>query len=151
MPLNDHSSYGIIEVLGEYVRGKVVLLVRSDSGSDLLLDGLIDHGAEVIDFAAYRLKEVGMTDELSQIMDGIHNRSVDVITFTSPMSAESFIVLLRDRYGVMKAAEMMEKVKVAAIGRPTYIKLESLGRKPDIIPERTTFFDMLLSIREYHF
>lgn len=148
MPLNDHSSYGIVDAIGRDVRGKIVLLVRSDSGSDLLLDGLRDNGAEVIDFAAYRLKEVGMTDELSKIMDGINGGSVDVMAFTSPMSAESFILLLRDRYGVIKAAEMMENVKVAAIGRPTYMKLESLGRKPDLIPERTTFFDMLSTIKQ---
>ncbi len=147
MPVNDHSSFGIIDAIGKDVNCKTVLLVRSDSGSEILLSGLKDSGAEVIDFASYRLKEVGMTEDLERIMDGILEGSVDVIAFTSPMSAESFFSLLDLKYGKARAIWMMKNVKVAAIGRPTSLKLESMGRIPDIMPERTTFYDMLMAIR----
>lgn len=150
MPINDHSSYGLVNSLGKDVNGKTVMLVRSDSGSDVLLDGLKDNGANVVEFAAYRLKEVGMTDDLMRIMDGLEDGSIDVMAFTSPMSAESFIGLLDQRYGHSKAAMMMDKVKVAAIGRPTSLRLQSLGRVPDIIPEKTTFLDMLQAVKDYY-
>lgn len=148
MPVNDHSSFGIIDSIGKDVKGKTVLLVRSDNGSEILLSGLKDNGAEVIDFASYRLKEVGMTEDLERIMDGVLEGSVDVIAFTSPMSAESFFSIFERKYGKEKTVEIMKCVKIAAIGRPTSLRLESLGRLPDIVPERTTFYDLLIAIRD---
>ncbi len=148
IPKGDHSSYGVVEAIGDDVKDKTVLLVRSDSGSDVLSEGLEDKGAHVVDFAAYRLVKVGMTEDLARIMDMIADGSMDVMAFTSPMSAESFIDLMGERYGPERAREFMRKVKVAAIGRPTAMRLDSLGRAPDIVPERTTFDDMLKVIRD---
>ena len=46
-----------------------------------------------------------------------------------------------------KGDEYLRQIKIAAIGRPTSERLESLGFKPDIVPEDTTFHDMLLAIK----
>ena len=65
-----------------------------------------------------------------------------------PGASEEIISKLEDRYGREKAAEYLHGTKIAAIGLPTSRKLEELGFKPDIVPEKTTFHDMLLAIRE---
>ncbi len=144
----DYSSYGIVDILGASVAGKEVLLVRSDMGSEVLKLGLEKNGATVKEFAAYRLRKVGMTEELEKIMDAMQEGGLDALAFTSPMSAESFLTLLENRHGKANAASMLKNVCVAAIGKPTAMKLTALGRVPDIVPALTTFADMLEAIKE---
>jgi uroporphyrinogen-III synthase len=148
MPVDDYSSYGIVKALRGRVDGKGVMLVRSDSGSEVLKQGLTDDGAIVTDFASYRLREVGMTDDLERIFDGLRDGSIDAIGFTSPMSADSFFSLMEGRFGEDETKRILSERKVAAIGRPTALKLASLGREPDIVPAKTTFEDMLKAVRD---
>lgn len=143
----DYSSFGLVELLKDDIRGKKVVIVRSDSGTDILSDGLKDAGAELVDIASYKLTEVGMNSALFHMMIAIKRGEMDVMAFTSPMSATSFFGSMEKQYGKEKAAEYMGKVKVAAIGKPTAMRLESLGRAPDIVPEKITFHDMLLAIK----
>lgn len=145
---SDFSSYGLVDMLKGDVSGKKVVVVRSDSGSDVLSDGLKDAGAEVIDVASYKLKKAGMGNGLLHMFYSIKRKRMDCMAFTSPMSAQSFFDDIREFFGAEVADRYMrDNVKVAAIGRPTAMKLESLGRKPDIVPERTTFHDMLEAIK----
>lgn len=144
----DYSSYGLVDMLGQDVGGKRVVIVRSDNGSDVLSDGLAAAGAEVVDIASYRLKEFGMNSALLHMMIAIKRGEMDVMAFTSPMSATTFLRSLEKQYGKDRAEEYMSGLKVAAIGRPTALRLTELGRAPDIVPERTTFHDMLLAIKE---
>ena len=95
----DYSSYGLVEMLRDGVRGRKVMVVRSDSGSDVLSDGLRDAGAEVIDVAAYRLKKAGMGNGLLHMMLSIKRGHMDCMAFTSPMSAQSFFDDIRDFFG----------------------------------------------------
>lgn len=148
MPVFDYSSYGIVKALDEKVEGKNVMLVRSDSGSAVLKEGLLEEGANVIEFASYRLRKVGITPELKNIFEGLKDGSIDVIGFTSPMSAESFLSLMEGEYGKDECMKILSKRKIAAIGRPTSVKLTMLGRAPDIVPEKTTFEDMLIAVRD---
>jgi len=147
MPVLDYSSYGIVKALNGKLDGKNIMLVRSDSGSAVLKKGLLEEGANVIEFASYRLKKVGITTDLEKIFEGLKEGSVDVIGFTSPMSAESFLSLMEGKYGKEESMKILSERKVAAIGRPTSMRLTMLGRAPDIVPEKTTFEDMLISIR----
>ena len=117
-------------------------------GSEVLKLGLEKNGATVKEFAAYRLRKVGMTEELEKIMDAMQEGGLDALAFTSPMSAESFLTLLENRHGKANAASMLKTVCVAAIGKPTAMKLTALGRVPDIVPALTTFADMLEAIKE---
>ncbi len=91
MPQDDYSSYGVVAMLSPLARGKGIMLVRSDSGTDILREGLAEAGADVIEFPAYRLEKVGMTPELRSIMGALEAGGLDAIAFTSPMSASSFI------------------------------------------------------------
>ena len=144
----DYSSYGLVDLLKGEASGSRIVLVRSDSGTDVLSDGLREAGADVVDVAVYRLKEAGMGNGLLHMMISLKQGRIDAMAFSSPLSASSFISRLEDRYGREKAAEYLHGTKIAAIGLPTSRKLEELGFKPDIVPEKTTFHDMLLALRD---
>ncbi|MFT0898635.1 uroporphyrinogen-III synthase [Candidatus Methanoprimaticola sp. MG2] len=143
----DYSSYGIVDMMRDEVGGKRVILVRSDSGSDVLSDGMMDAGAELVDIAAYRLKEAGMGNALLHMMMELKSGRIDVMAFTSPMSASMFIAAVEKQFGKERGDEYLHSVKVAAIGIPTKKRLTELGFAPDIVPEKTTFTDMLKAIR----
>ena len=144
----DFSSYGLVDMLKGEVSGKRVVVIRSDSGSDVLSDGLREAGADLVCIASYKLKEVGMCPALLHLLTAVKRGQLDVMAFTSPMSATSFIGHVERRFGKEKGDEYLRQAKIAAIGRPTSERLESLGFKPDIVPEETTFHDMLQAIRD---
>lgn len=144
----DFSSYGLVDMLKGDAAGKRIILVRSDSGSDVLSDGLADAGAEVVDIASYRLKEAGMGNAMLHMLISLKRGRIDAMAFTSPMSASTFISSLENQYGKEKGDEYLRAVKVAAIGQPTKKRLQELGFEPDIVPEKTTFHDMLVAIRD---
>ena len=147
MPHDDYSFYGVVVMLSKKAKGKTIILVRLDSGTDVLREGLFKAGAWVLEFAAYRLEEAGMTDELARILDAIESGDLDVMAFTSPMSASMFVNSMKERFGD-RADALLDSVKLAAIGKPTALRLTELGHPPAIVPEKTTFKDMLVAISE---
>lgn len=144
----DFSSYGLVDLLKDDVSGRRVVLLRSDSGSDVLSDGLREAGADLEDVAVYRLEEAGMGNALLHMMISLKRGRIDAMAFSSPMSASTFVSRLEAQYGKEDAARYLKSAKIAAIGEPTRRRLTELGFPPDIVPEKTTFTDMLRAIRE---
>ncbi len=144
----DYSSYGLVELLKDDVRGRRVVVVRSDSGTDILSDGLREAGADLVDIASYKLKGIGMCPALLHMLMSIKAGRMDVMAFTSPMSASSFVGHLEQQFGKERGDAYLRGVKIAAIGRPTSERLRELGFEPDIVPENTTFHDMLQAISD---
>ena len=146
---DEYSSYGLVDILKGSVSGKRVVMIRSDSGTDVLSEGITAAGAELIDIPVYRLNDAGVTDATIRMMEVIADRSMDWIAFTSPMSASVFFRHMEERFGkVLGNTYMRENVRVAAIGRPTAESLESLGRPADLVSGKSTFRDLLLEIRD---
>ena len=127
----DYSSYGLVDLLKDEARGRRIVIVRSDSGSDVLSDGLREAGADLVCIASYKLKEVGMCPALLHLLIAVKRGQH-----------------LEERFGKEKGDEYLRGIKIAAIGRPTSERLESLGFKPDIVPEKTTFHDMLQAVKD---
>lgn len=144
----DYSSYGLVDLLRGDVGGKRVVVIRSDSGSEVLSDGLAEAGADLVTVAVYKLKEVGMCPAILHMYISIKRGRMDVMAFTSPKSASSFVAGIEKHFGKEQADGYLRKIRIAAIGRPTAEMLESLGFKPDIVPSETTFHDMLAAIRD---
>ncbi|MDO5852596.1 MAG: uroporphyrinogen-III synthase [Thermoplasmata archaeon] len=143
----EFSSYGLVELLQGDVKGVRVILIRSDSGSDVLSDGISAAGADLVDVAVYRLKEVGMSNALLHMLMCLKQGTIDVMAFSSPMSASSFVSAVERQFGKEKGDEYLHNVRIAAIGNPTRLRLTELGFPPDIVPENATFADMLAAIR----
>lgn len=144
----DHSSEGIVAHLKGQVSGRKVLLLRSDSGRDVLYDGLKAEGADVEDLAVYRVKEYGLSNGMLHIVTMIKQGRLDAMAFTSPKSAESFVSRIEERFGKEKAHEYMSHVVIAAIGAPTADKLTELGYPPQVVPHEATFEAMLAAVRD---
>jgi uroporphyrinogen-III synthase len=142
----EFSSAGIVDLLKDSVKGKTVLLMRSDSGSDVLYNGLRAAGAETVSVATYKLEEFGINSALLHLITAIKGGKIDVMAFTSPLSAKIFYSQIRDMAGNDATVEMMGRLKVAAIGGPTSEALRLLGREPDIMPKDSTFHDLLEAI-----
>ena len=143
----DHSSYGVLNLITErYSSGKIVA-VRSDSGTDIISKGIADSGLELEDIAVYKLVAADTGDEMIRLLKSAGDGTLDWMAFTSPLSASSFFDKMKEMFPE-DHLERMKKIHVAAIGRPTADMLTSLGREPDLIPSKTTFHDLLVEIRD---
>ncbi|MCL2149174.1 MAG: uroporphyrinogen-III synthase [Methanomassiliicoccaceae archaeon] len=140
-----YSSEGIVECLSGSVKGKRVVLLRSDRGSRALDRGLAAMGAEVTDFAVYSLTPAD-PKRLEGILEAGREGRIDVFAFTSPLSAQSFVEAA-ESMGI-DAVAMLGGAKVAAIGKPTIDMLISLGVRVDVIPEKATFECMIAAVKE---
>jgi len=144
----DYSSKGIAEYLKDSVSGKRILLMRSDKGSRVLVDELVSSGADVTEFFPYRLEPSEMTPELRRMIEEGASGGIDAFAFSSPLSAHSFIDHCLNEIGPEKTMRMLRGSLIAAIGKPTEAELRRLGIDADIVPERSTFRDMLEAMKE---
>ena len=138
----EYTSSGLVEHLSRGADGRNVLIVHSDKGSSVLMDGLNDAGFTVEELIAYTLEK--HAGGLDRIREAAGKDAVDVYAFTSRMSVESFL----DDIGVSKEI-IFKRAKVAAIGKPTKERLEEEGIRVDILPKEATFPCLLETIRRY--
>ena len=138
----EYTSSGLVEHLKRDADGRNVLIVHSDKGSSILIDGLNEAGFTVEELIAYTLEK--HAGGLDRIREAAEKDAVDVYAFTSRMSVESFL----DDIGVSKEI-MFKRAKVAAIGKPTKERLEEEGIDVEILPKEATFPCLLETIKRY--
>ena len=131
-----YSSAGLVELLAEEVADSHVNVARSDHGSQVLLDGLADAGADVTETVLYRLvrpADAGDSTELAA------NGELAAVAFTSSLTVEHFLDAAADR-GLRDAAiDGLNGAVVGAIGEPTRATAVDHGIDVDIVPEEATF------------
>jgi uroporphyrinogen-III synthase (EC 4.2.1.75) len=89
-----YSSAGLVELLAEEVGDSHVNVARSDHGSQVLLDGLADAGADVTETVLYRLvRPDDAGDSTTLAADG----DLDAVAFTSSLTVEHFLDAAADR------------------------------------------------------
>jgi uroporphyrinogen-III synthase len=140
-----YSSVGLVEALADEVRGARVEVARSDHGSDVLLEGLREAGADVHETVLYRLvrpPEAGESTEMAAAGD------LEGVLFTSSLTVEHFLAAAAER-GVRDAAiEGLADAVVGAIGDPTRETAEAHGISVDIVPERADFETLACDVVE---
>ena len=132
----EFSSAGLVAALEGEVDGRRVEVARSDHGSDVLLDGLREAGADVHETVLYRLVRPagsGRSADLAAAGD------VDAALFTSSLTAEHFLAAAADRGVRAAAVDGLNAGVVGAIGQPTRETAESRGIEVDVVPERADF------------
>jgi len=142
-----YSSQGLVDHLSEHSKGKRILVIHSDKGSDVLSKGLESNGADVAELIAYTLEKAPVSESLRKIMEESIDGNVDFLAFTSPMSAESFFETAETEG--YKKDRIANNTIIAAIGEPTASKLRSLDLKVSIVPEDSTFRSLLETIKNY--
>lgn len=132
----EFSSSGLVEHLRDEVDGAPVEVARSDHGSDVLLDGLIDAGAYVHETILYRLVR---PDGAGVSAERAANGDLDAALFTSSLTLEQFLDAAAER-GVREAALAgLNDAVVGTIGEPTRETAETLGVEVDVVAPTADF------------
>ena len=117
----DHSGAGLARELGGELRGKKVLLPRSDRANPDLPAALQKSGAVVTEVVAYRNSPPSTTDR-GKVQDTLAG-GVDGILFYSPSAVRNFAELA----GREKLAALQGRAVMVAIGHATAAALSSVG------------------------
>lgn len=117
----EHSGAGLARELGGELRGKKVLLPRSDRANLGLPVALRRSGALVTEVVAYRNLPPGSTDR-NKLQESLRE-GVDGILFYSPSAVQNFLELL----GRERLATVQGRAVMVAIGHATSAALSSVG------------------------
>ncbi len=103
------------------LKGKRVLMPRSEIARELLSDELARIGAEVVDIAAYRtVPDSSSRSELNRVLK---EEKVDIITFTSSSTVRNFVELV----GKRTLHRIAKDIKFASIGPITSETIRGYG------------------------
>jgi uroporphyrinogen-III synthase len=116
-----HQGIGLAEELGPQLKGRRVLLPRSDKAGRELPDALRKVGAEVDDLIAYRTIET-QTDD-NKLPDIVRQGEMDAIVFYSPSAVHHFLDIFRRGHTEMAK----QKTLFVAIGPVTAAVLRESG------------------------
>jgi uroporphyrinogen-III synthase len=126
------------------MRGKKMLLVRSDIAGDLLPRELKKMDARVEEVSAYRIKKPQV--KIGEMKRIIEKGRVDCITFTSPSTFVNFMSLMKGA----PVKRMLKKTAVAAIGPVTRQEIAKHGIKVSITAFPHTILGLAKAIIAYH-
>jgi uroporphyrinogen-III synthase len=139
-----HSGVGLANELGERLRGRSVLLPRSDRANPDLPAALKTHGAEVSEVVAYRTLQPGGVDrqKLSRISAG----EADAILFFSPSAVQNFAELV----GVDHFLRLQNGLAITAVGPVTAEALRRFEIERIVVAADTTSAAVVQAL-ENHF
>jgi uroporphyrinogen III methyltransferase/synthase len=124
------------------LRGKKVLLLRSQVASMELVELLEQAGADVLDAAIYTAIE--QKSESNWLIEKIGRGEIDWLTFASPSSARMFFEQIPIQ--IINSGN----VKVASIGPTTSEQLKNLGVRVDVTAGEHTIDGLLDAIEKTH-
>lgn len=136
-----YVAEAIVEALaneGE-LHGSRILLPRAEVARSVLPDSLREHGAEVVEVAAYRTVPDG--SEIEAMRERLRAGTVDMITFTASSTVQNYVDLLGAEVG---------GARVASIGPITSRTAGELGLPVHIEASEYSIPGLVRAIREYY-
>lgn len=132
------ESSAIVEEFSELLRGKRVVAIRSNSGSEVLrkLQEIADY-REVHAYEIEKLHGEEQREEIRKVIAGYY----DAIVFSSRMIAESFLEICE-----LESLRKLKGIKFIAIGEPTADFLREKGFDV-LVPEEFTFDGVIKLIK----
>lgn len=115
----------------DWLGGARVLFFRAAEGREVLAEGLTAAGAAVDLATAYRT--VALTEAPEGAVDALAEHPPDVVAFTSPSTAKSFIGLIG-----LRGPSILGGTAIASIGPVTTKAIEALGYTVAIEPSEST-------------
>jgi uroporphyrinogen-III synthase len=141
----EYSSAGLVAALSTAVDGERVEVARSDHGSDVLLDGLREAGAEVHETVLYRLVR---PENAGESVDLAAAGELEAALFTSSLMVDNWVAAADER-GVREAALAgLRDAVVGAIGEPTRETLAGYGVEEVVVPDRADFEALATAVVE---
>mgnify|MGYP001772658808 CR=1 FL=1 len=138
-----YESRAIVEEFRDVLKGKKVVAIRSDRGSDVLrkISEFADY-SEVFAYRTVKLNGEEQKREIEKVKSGFY----DAIVFSSRTIAESFFESCDEQ-----CLKKLKEIVLIAIGNPTAEFLSSKGFKA-LVPDEFTFdgvLKLLKSFRSY--
>jgi uroporphyrinogen III methyltransferase/synthase len=136
------------ESLVDHLRPQVgprdrVLLPRAAQTRDVLVTGLRELGAEVVEVPAYTTRRVDA--RANRLGDALASGTVDAVTFTSSSTARNFSELFSEQ----ERLSWRGRVTVASIGPITAATAAEYGLATDVMPSEYTIPALARAITEY--
>jgi uroporphyrinogen-III synthase len=132
----EFTSSGLVERLRSEVDGQRVEVARSDHGSAVLIDGLVDAGAYVHETILYRLvRPAGAGKSTDSAADG----TLAAALFTSSLTVEHFLDAARERGHAEAARAGLADAVVGVIGEPTAETARAAGIDVDVVASKAAF------------
>jgi uroporphyrinogen-III synthase len=141
---DEFVAEGVIEALKPLVKPRDrVLLVKGNLARPVLRDALMDMEADVTDLIVY---ETSMNESgKEQLLYLLRERKLDVITFTSSSTVQSFIRMMEGE----DIDSLLSGCAVACIGPVTKETAEKAGLSVHICPDQYTIDDMIKEMEFY--
>lgn len=133
---DEYSSSGLVALLADDVAGRDVDVARSDHGSDVLLTGLREAGADVTETVLYELRR---PEGAGRSTDLAATGALDGALFTSSLTVEHFLAAAADRDQREAVVAGLERAVVGAIGEPTAATARDHGIAVDVVPASADF------------
>jgi uroporphyrinogen III methyltransferase/synthase len=140
---NVHNGVALADELGERIRGRKVLLPRSNRANPDLPAALKRHGALVTEVVAYRTLQP--TDVDKQNLGRIVTREADAILFFSPSAVQHFEELA----GVEQLCELQDRLAITAVGPVTAGALQEAGVEKAVVAADTTAAAVVRALEQY--
>jgi uroporphyrinogen III methyltransferase/synthase len=138
-----HTSQALIELLKKQrLSGNQILLPRADIAGKELPEGLRRLGADVHDLIIYRT--VPDRENLREGKEMLLAGQIDVVTLTSPSAVANLISALDHNIDVLN------KAVIACIGPVTEDTAVKAGLRVDIVPHKSSIFDLVNAIEEHY-
>lgn len=129
------------------IRGKNVLLPRALKAMETLPEMLNDAGAEVTIAPVYQnIPPQGRKDELR---DSLQCGEIEMVTFTSSSTVTNFLTMV-DAADSDELCQLLNNVRIAAIGPITAETIRKNGLQVDVQPENYTIDDMVAAIADFY-
>ncbi len=132
-----YTAEGVLEAFDQAgsVAGHRFLLARADIARKTLAQGLVERGALVDEFPAYRTVPV---------QDGPPPPPADIVTFTSSSTVQGYVNCLAGR----SPAEALKDSRVVCIGPITAATAKELGVPVNAVAQKYTIDGMLNTLKE---
>lgn len=131
-----YDSTGVVAELRDEVDGASVVVARSAHGSDTLLDGLCEAGADVTETVLYRLtRPEGSGKSAAMAADG----KLEAVLFTSSRTVEGFLDAAEERSVREAAVAGLAEAVVGAIAEGPAETAREHGIDVDVVPEEADF------------
>ncbi len=139
-----YQAEGLLDMLPEeQIREKRVLIPRAAKAREILPDVLRERGARVDVVEAYRT--VLPAADVAVMIDGLKNRRIDMVTFTSSSTVSNFSRMIEPQ----RVPEVLAGVAIACIGPITRATLEDLGGRADAVAAEFTIPGLVAAIIDY--
>ena len=139
----EFQGVALARELGAELKGKHVLLPRSDRAGRDLPDLLREAGVEVVEAVVYHTGGIGPTEP--GVLEAVRERRVDVVAFYSPSAIEN----LCKELGAEIMSRLGEQAAFAAVGLVTAAALRKAGLPVAIEASEATSESVAAAIAKY--